>query len=459
MLRLGGEQMEMLWDAVLPAEMLALPPDLARLDALCDDGELLAPFRSLWLERWPEALGRGRPRVAMETFVRLMLVKQRYGWGYERLLREVSDSISLRRLCRIALDRSLPDESTIRKLVRRLGEQPICELSRLVIAKATRETRFRGRAVRIDSTVVEADVRYPTDAGLALDGARALVRVTRALRTPGAAVPVVDRSRAIGRRLCSLGRALRRRTGDAKAEVVALTGECGELLAQSVKQARALAEAARRGARGRGARRKLAAARRVEQVAARAERITRQIRQRVAGERIADRLVSLADPDARPIRKGKLGNPTQFGYVAQLAEVCPASGPGQRGFLVPVTITIGNPSENELLPQSVAELANAGLAPRIVAVDGGFQSRATAEAFEPIAPRQLFIAGRKVAASRSTRRRLARFRTGCEGRISHLKRAYSLGRSRLRGLAGVNTHTNWAILAYNADTYQRYATA
>jgi transposase, IS5 family len=458
-LRLRGEQMETLWDSVLPAEMLALPPDLARLDALCDDGELLAPFRVLWLERWPDALAHGRPTVAMETFVRLMLVKHRYGWGYETLCREVSDSFSLRRFCRISLDRSVPDESTIRKLVRRLGEEPICEISRLVIAKATRETRFCGRAVRIDSTVVEADVRYPTDSGLALDGARALAREGRALGEAGVVAPIVDRSRAIGRRLRSLGRALRRRSGDAKAEVLALTGECGALLEQSIAQARAAAEAARRGARGRGARRKLTAARRVEQAAARAERVATQIRKRLAGERISDRLVSLADPDARPIRKGKLGTPTQFGYIAQLAEVCPQSGPGQRGFLMPVTITIGNPSENELLPHTIAELASAGLAPQIAALDGGFQSRATVEAFAPIAPRQLFIAGRKHAASHSTRRRLARFRTGCEGRISHLKRAYTLGRSRLRGLAGVNTHTNWAILAYNADTYRHYATA
>ncbi len=459
MLRLRGEQMETLWDTVLPAELLVLPPDLARLDALGDDGELLAPFRALWLERWPDALGHGRPTIAMETFVRLMLVKHRYGWGYETLVREVSDSISLRRFCRIALDRSLPDESTIRKLVRRLGEQPVSEISRLLVAKATRETRFRGRALRIDSTVVEADVRYPTDSGLALDGALALVRETRALHRPGARAPVVDRSRAIGRRLRDLGRALRRRTGDAKADVDRLTGECGELLARSVRQAQAAARAARRAARGPGARGKLATARRVEQVAARAERVVEQIRQRIAGERISDRLVSLADPDARPIRKGKLGNPTQFGYVAQLAEVCPQSGPGQRGFLLPVTITIGNPSENELLPQTVNELTHAGLAPRIIAVDGGFQSRATADTLSPITPRQLFIAGRKNPSSRATRRRLARFRTGCEGRISHLKRSYALGRSRLRGLAGVNTHTNWAILAYNADTYHRYAAA
>ncbi|MDP9257403.1 MAG: transposase [Actinomycetota bacterium] len=215
--------------------------------------------------------------------------------------------------------------------------------------------------------------------------------------------------------------------------------------------------AARRRARGRGAQQKLAAARRVERLLARVERVTQQIRQRVAGQPISDRLVSLADADARPIRKGKLGNPTQFGYVAQLAEVCPATQRGARGFLVPVTIKIGNPSENELLPRTVAEIVNAGLKPRIVAVDGGFQSRATSAAVTPIAPRQLFITGRKTRASRSTRRRLTRFRTGCEGRISHLKRAYGLGRSRLRGHAGVNTHTNWAILAYNLDTYHNHA--
>jgi IS5 family transposase len=121
--------METLWDAVLPAEVLVLPADLARLDALIEDGELLAPFRALWLERWPEALAQGRPTVPMETFVRLMLLKHRYGWGYETLLAEVSDSLSLRRFCRIGLARAVPDESTIRKLVRRLGEAPISEIA------------------------------------------------------------------------------------------------------------------------------------------------------------------------------------------------------------------------------------------------------------------------------------------------------------------------------------------
>src|ERR1019366_8872660 len=89
---------------------------------------------------------------------------------------EVSDSINLRRFCRISLSERVPDESTVRKLTRRIGADTVNELTRVLIVQATRSKRFRPRAVRIDSTVIEADVRYPTDAGLASNGVRALAR-------------------------------------------------------------------------------------------------------------------------------------------------------------------------------------------------------------------------------------------------------------------------------------------
>ena len=88
-----------------------------------------------------------------------------------------------------------------------------------------------------------------------------------------------------------------------------LTEETGRLLERSVKEGRRLAAVARGKARGRGANAKLKAARQLEEMADRCEKVARQIRQRVAGEPIKDRLVSLFDPDARPIRKGKLGKP------------------------------------------------------------------------------------------------------------------------------------------------------
>jgi IS5 family transposase len=179
-LRLAAEQMESLWDEVLAVEVRELPEDLQRIDALLSDPGLLAPIAAHW-QAEAEASGRsaarhGRPTIAMETYVRLMVVKQRSGWGYETLVREVSDSLHLRRFCLIGIDRRVPEESTVRKLTRRLGAETVNDITRLVIAKAQRETRFVGRAVRVDSTVIGADIRYPSDAMLALQGTRALAR-------------------------------------------------------------------------------------------------------------------------------------------------------------------------------------------------------------------------------------------------------------------------------------------
>ena len=139
-----------------------------------------------------------------------MVIKQRTGWGYETLMREVSDSLHLRRFCLIALGERVPDESTVRKLTRRLGAEVVNEITRMVIDKARREKRFRPRAVRIDSTVVEADVRYPTDSGLALDSARVLASEARKLlaKIGRDAGHVRDRSRAIGRRVRAMTRTL-----------------------------------------------------------------------------------------------------------------------------------------------------------------------------------------------------------------------------------------------------------
>src|SRR5437667_242706 len=75
-------------------------------------------------------LSEGRPTIAMETFVRLMVLKARYGWGYRTLVGEVSDSLHLRRFCRIGLSGRVPDESTIRKLTRRVGSEMVNEITR-----------------------------------------------------------------------------------------------------------------------------------------------------------------------------------------------------------------------------------------------------------------------------------------------------------------------------------------
>src|SRR4051812_15437560 len=162
MLRLVGGQVESLFDLVLPDGVRELPPDLARLDALLADASLLAPIERAWQAA---ARDHGRPTIAMATVVRLMVIKQRTGWGYETLVREVSDSLHLRRFCLIALTERVPDESTIRKLVRRLGPDVVDEIVLAVVAGATvggGERRVVGRAAGGGSTGIEAHNPHPT---------------------------------------------------------------------------------------------------------------------------------------------------------------------------------------------------------------------------------------------------------------------------------------------------------
>jgi transposase, IS5 family len=448
---------ESLWDEILPAEVKALPGDLARLDELLSDPGLLAPIGARWerlLAATGSCAGRGRPTIAMETYVRLMIVKHRSGWGYETLMREVSDSLHLRRFCRIGMTDRVPDESTVRKPTRRLGAEVVHEITREVIQKARREKRFRPRAARIDSTVIEADVRWPTDAGLAADGVRALAREGRKLaaKIGEQRTAVRDRTRSMGRKLRALTRTIRKRTGEAKREVLELTEQTGRLLETSITEARKLAAAARRRARGRGAQGKLKAAKALEELAGRCEKVTIQIKQRVAGEPIKDRLISLWDPDARPIRKGKLGKPTEFGYVDQLCEITANTKRGARGFILPPASKIGNPAENTLLPDTAQELKNLGITLKETMLDGGFMPTPSNTALKDLTD-TIHITGRQESGSRRTRRRRQRYRTGAEGRISHLKRDYGLDRARLKGDTGHQIWAGWATLSYNAETY------
>jgi IS5 family transposase len=354
-LTLWAPQAESLWDESLPLEVKELPADLAELDRVLAYPELLMVLVERWrrevVETQRAVLTDGRPTIAMETYVRLMVLKARYRWGYRTLVAEVSDSIHLRRFCRISLGERVPDESTVRKLTRRIGAETVNELTRSLIETAVREKRFRPRAVRVDSTVVEADVRYPTDADLASHGVKVLAREARKLAelVKEKKARVRDRSRSMGRKLRAVSRTIRRRTGEAKAEVLALTEQTGELLQRSVKEARTLAAVAKRRAVGRGAAVKRRAAERLEELADRCEKVASQIRQRIAGDpikeaRVARRSRRAADPqgEARQAQRVRVRQPDLRGDRAHpprrsrsdRARLDPAREPG-RGHAAP----------------------------------------------------------------------------------------------------------------------------
>ncbi len=371
----------------------------------------------------------------------------------------MSDSLHLRRFCGIALHERAPDESTVRKMTRRLGPEVVDELIRALIKKATTERRLRLRAMRCDSTVLEADIRYPTDINLVHDAVRTLVRAAgKAMAAvPGVTARVRDRGRAIGKRVRTLGRTLQRRTGEARSEVERLTTESAHLLNATIREARALLTQAPRKVRTmrqQPTRAQVRAVVELAQFVAQAEKVAEQARQRFAGEAIKDRLVSIFDIHARAIRKGKLASPTQFGYLIQVTELTSTTQRGAHGLLLPPSIPVGNVHENELLPDTVEELDKLDLSRRLreAAFDGGFSLNATEMAMAGTNA-EVFIVGSKMnSGSRRHQRRLARYRVGCEGRISHLKREFGGRRSRLKGAAGARTWASWMFLSYNLHT-------
>jgi transposase, IS5 family len=419
-----------IWELLLPEEAKRLPAELVRIDAYLDDERFIAPWRALFDRRL------GRPSVPIDTLLRLLYLKHRYRLGYESLCREVSDSIGWRRFCRIGLDRPVPHPTTLVKLVRRAGPEVIQELNAALLDKLVDDKLLRARKLRVDTTVVEADIDDPTDADLLEGAVRKLGGLVRRVKARGAAsrTRFRDRGRAAGRRMKQLARTLRRRSGVAMAEVDRLTGEVAAIARHTLRQVQVVARNARSGlARRPGDGRLGRLIGELQETIAATERLLVQTDQRLAGDRvIPDRLVSLSDPDARPIRKGKPGRPTEFGYTLLLAE-------DERGFVCDHQLQRGNPPDAaQLVPAVTRVMAVTGRPPGTVVGDRGFGTAANDQAVEALGVKRVGLQrnGRpgtaRLGLERTRRfRRLRNWRVGIEARISHLKRGFGLRRTRL----------------------------
>ena len=440
MLRTVGAQGS-LFELLLPPGMRVLAGELAEVDRLLDDRRLFVPFRAFFDPC------EGRPSVPIETYLRLMFLKYRFELGYERLCRLVSDSITWRRFCRIGLEAAVPDESTIRKLTRRCGPELVEALNRELLAAAHQRGDVDVGRVRVDTTVVEADIKYPTDSGLLTAAVCRIASRLRRLRSAGVKVSFVDRTKAARALQHSIGVWLRRRTDDAKAEVLAITGELADLATAAVAEASNLLDYQAR--RRRRVRRMLAD---LAVLVERTGRVIDQARARVGGDQPpgATRLVSLHEPDARPIRKGRLGKPVEFGYKGQIVD-------NSDGLILDHSVHIGNPADNELLRPAIDRItAQFGGAPSLVTADRGYWDStietdlAAAGVTTVVIPRT----GRPSTARAEIEHsesfvEAVKWRTGSEGRVSHLKRDWAWRRTRLRGHPGARIWCGHGVFAHN----------
>jgi IS5 family transposase len=445
-----GEQ-STLWESLLPPEALGMPAELASVDRLLDDARFFEPYREFFHARL------GRPSIPMETYLRLMFLKYRYRLGFERLCTEVTDSISWQRFCRIPLGGEVPHPTTLMKITKRCGEAAVKGLNDTLLAKAAEAKVLKTNRLRADTTVVEANVAYPTDSGLLAKGIAKVAGAAKKLRRMGLATRtrMVDKTRTARAKARGIGANLRRRTDDKLAEVKRLNGELAGIAERAARQAEAVVRNARRALRRQGKRasgRAKALVDSLERTVQRVRRVAAQTRQRLAGQTPdgATRLVSLHDPDARPIAKGRLGRPVEFGYKAQLVD-------NEDGIIVDHNVEAGNPPDAPMLVPAVERVkARAGRAPRAVTADRGYGEAAVEDALRATGVRHVVLpsrgkpnAARRQVEKRRAFRKMVRWRTGCEGRINCVKRDFGLNRTRMDSLAGARTWCGHGIFAHN----------
>ena len=455
MLRTIGDQPS-LWESLLPEEVLRLPEELARVDALLDDPAFFAPFA---LHFDPVI---GRPSTPVECYLRLMFLKFRHRLGYESLCAEVSDSISWRRFCRIPLEGKVPHPTTLMKLTSRCGEEAVAGLNEALWAKAAGAKLLRTARVRADTTVISANVAYPTDSGLLAKAVGKLVRTARRVQAAGGATAtaMTDRRRAAARRVREIASKLRTRGKLSREEttraIARVTGQLADLAEKAAVQAAAVLRNGRRAApkalSGRVRGRLRRALGELVVTVERTSAIVAQARTRMAGRTPdgATRLVSLHDPDARPIRKGRIDRPVEFGYKAQVTD-------NDDGIILDYNVECGAASDGSQLAPAIERVRlRAGRVPRAVTADRGYGQPAFERDLHDLGVRTVAIPRQgKISATRHkiehdrAFRRLVKWRTGAEGRISYLKRGYGWDRTRLDGKHGAAIWCGHGVFAHN----------
>jgi IS5 family transposase len=444
-----------LWDSILPAELLVLPAELARVDALLDDSVFFAPFATYFDARI------GRPSIPMETYLRLMFLKFRYRLGYESVCREVSDSISWQRFCRIPFGTRVPHPTTLMKITTRCGDDAVAGLNEALLAKAATAKLLRTDKVRADTTVVEAAVSYPTDSGLLAKAIGSMARSVARIKAAGGATRTRsrDRRRSAGRRARSIAAKLKLRGEQqrdaAQSAVRRITGELAGITEAAIREATTVIRNARRALRTATGQRKgrlHRAINRLDTLVGCAERVVAQTHSRLAGvmPESASRLVSFHDVDARPIRKGRLGRPVEFGYKAQVVD-------NVDGIILDHNVEVGNPADAPQLAPAIERItARTGRTPGAVTADRGYGEASVERDLHELGVRAVAIprkskpsAARREVEHRRAFRKKIKWRTGSEGRINHIKRSYGWNRTELTGITGARTWCGHGVLAHN----------
>lgn len=445
-------------DGLIAEEVGDLWEDWMRhVDQVLADPQMLEVVYEALARRWTNSRTRGRKGTPVEVVLRLLLLKHMRNWSYAVLEREVRANLVYRQFTRVGAAK-VPDAKTLGKLGVVLGPAIIEQIHQRVVAIAQEHKIVQGRRMRLDTTVVETDIHYPTDGSLLGDGVRVLTRAMKKIEELAGAVgaKLRDRSRSARRCLVQIGRACRSRSEQGKERLQQCYQRLLSITSRVVGQAKRFAREVACGVKH--------AADIVEQAAIEAQRsylemmvprvqqVMRQTRERIirGNTRSPGKIVSLFEPHTEIIRKGKAAKPTEFGKMVKIQEA-------EQQIVTHYAVYDERPSDAELLiPALDVHEQQFGQPPRLVTADAGFFSARNEEAARQRGVKRVAIpnlstksAERKKLQKKRWFRNAQRWRTGCEGRISLLKRRHGLNRCRYRGSSGIKRWVGLAVIADN----------
>lgn len=382
----------------------------------------------------------GRNGMSAEMTLRALIVKQMNGYSYDDLAFHLQDSLSYRTFCLLGIGDSAPSSQTLQRNIKSLAAETLELVNRHVVLHGRDEGVEDGEKVRVDSTVTEANIHYPTDSSLLWDCTRVLTRLLHAARQ-FCEVTFCDRTTKGKRRMIAIQNAKNdeQRTPlyQDLYKVTEETTESAERAAEALKTVEGDPKAN-------------ALIAELWFFIGLAHRVLRQTRRRVfAGEKVPadEKLVSIFEPHTDIIAKER--RETQFGHKLFLTT-------GKSGLVLDCFVVDGNPADSNFAQEAIAR--HIGLfdaPPSQAAFDGGFASQANLSAIKNMGVQDVaFSKGRGIEVQEMTRtarvyKRLKDFRAGIEGCISFLKRSLGLARCTWRGFPSFKAYAMASVVAGN----------
>jgi IS5 family transposase len=430
---------------------------MTHADQVLADEQIVAAVYEALAKRHPKSRSRGRPSAPAEVVLRLLILKHIRNWSYGVLEREVRANLVYRDFTRVGAAKT-PDAKTMGRWGVAVGPDVVKQIHERLVRLAQDKGATEGRRMRVDTTVVETNIHYPTDSSLLGDGVRVLIRTMKKITTIAgeAGASLCDRSRSVKLRGLDIARAARSKAKQSRERLTQTYGKLLNSTSRVVGQAKRFSKEIAAGVKRASSIRKQLVleglGQELDAMVPLIKQVMKQTRARIfrGDTRAEGKILSLFEPSTEIIRKGKAGKPNEFGKMVKLQEA-------ENQIVIDYEVYAQRPHDSELLIAAIeTHQAMLGRVPRLVAADAAFYSAKNEAAAKAKGVKRVCIPNRSTKSIERRREQKKRWfrngqkwRTGCEGRISVTKRRHGLNRCRYKGEAGMKRWVGLGVIADN----------